>query len=71
MIAPITSRAPGWPFDVVLPKNCTRQGGVLIDQSRSIDVATRHVRYAGRATEAVMDEALGERGAIVSTGRQK
>ncbi len=69
MIAPITSRVRGWPFEVVLPEASEIKGAVLIDQSRSIDVAARHVRYAGRATEAVLDEALGKLGAIVSTGK--
>jgi mRNA interferase MazF len=71
MVAPITSRVRGWPFEVVLPDGLPVAGAILMDQSRSIDIAARHVRYAGQATEAVLDEALGKLGAIVSTGRKK
>ncbi len=69
LVAPITSRVRGWPFEVLLPKGLDISGAVLVDQTRSIDVVGRHVRYAGQSTLAVQTEALGKLGAIISTGR--
>ena len=40
----------------------------LVDQMRSIDLAARHVRAAGRVTRGVIDEALGKLGAILGRG---
>jgi mRNA interferase MazF len=66
LIAPITSRVRGWPFEVVLPPGRGIGGAVLVDQTRSIDLAASHVRSAGRTTRAVLDEALGKLGAILA-----
>ncbi len=66
LIAPITSRVRGWPFEVLLPPGPGLGGAVLVDQTRSIDLAARHVRSAGRATRDVVEEALGKLAAIVS-----
>ncbi len=69
-VAPITSRVRGWPFEVVLPDGLPVSGAVLVDQSRSIDIQARHLRYACGSSQAVLAEALGKLQAIVSTERQ-
>ncbi len=66
VIAPITTRVRGWPFEVVLPPGPGVSGAVLVDQVRSIDLAARRVRSAGQASRAVLEEALGKLGAIVA-----
>ncbi len=66
LIAPITPRVRGWPFEVVLPPGPGIGGAVLVDQTRSIDLAARQVRSAGRTTRVVVDEALGKLGAIMA-----
>lgn len=69
-VAPVTSRVRGWPFEVALPQGALVEGVVLVDQSRSIDIAARHVRYACDSSEAVLTEALAKLQAILSTGRR-
>lgn len=66
IIAPITSRVRGWPFEVLLPAGLDVVGAVLVDQSRSVDIAARRVRFVGHAAPATLAEALGKLGAIVA-----
>jgi mRNA interferase MazF len=66
LIAPITSRVRGWPFEVALPEGAGISGVVLIDQTRSIDIAARRVRYVGRAGGTMLAESLARLHAIVA-----
>jgi mRNA interferase MazF len=68
LIAPVTSRVRGWPFEVLLPEAAAVTGAVLVDQTRSIDVAARRVRFIGRVPAPVLAEALGKLGAILAPG---
>lgn len=65
MVAPITSRVRGWPFEVVLPEGADITGVALVDQTRSVDFAARHARYGAPATSSVVAEALAKLAAIV------
>jgi mRNA interferase MazF len=66
LIAPVTSRVRGWPFEAKLPEGDGIKGAVLTDHTRSIDYAARHARFAGKGSAAVLREALAKRAAIVS-----
>ncbi len=66
LIAPITSRVRGWPFEVLIPDGAAIAGAVLVDQTRSIDFAARRVRFVAAATAPVLAEALAKLAAILS-----
>ena len=66
MVAPITSRIRGWPFETRLPDNERISGAVLVDQTRSIDIEARHVRFIMRASAEVLSEALAKLAAITA-----
>lgn len=68
LIAPITSRVRGWPFEVVLPAGLAIEGAILVDQTRSIDHLARHPRLIGKAPPSVVREALGKLAAILGSG---
>ena len=55
IVAPVTSKIKGYPFEVVLAsKKIT--GAALVDQFRSVDYAARNARRAGAVSEAVFLE---------------
>ncbi len=56
VVAPITSRVRGWPFEVRLPETGEVQGVVLADQLRTVDWRARHARLGGLAPGAVLEE---------------
>jgi mRNA interferase MazF len=60
LLCPITSRIKGYPFEVLLPRNCPAQGAVLADQLKSLDWRIRRARLIGPAPAAVIDEVLAK-----------
>jgi mRNA interferase MazF len=48
IICPITRNVQPWPTKLLLPKGLAAQGGVLIDQVRSIDRGERILRIFGK-----------------------
>ena len=58
LFCPITSRAKGYPFEVLLPSTDGVSGVVLADQVKSLDWRARHARFAGHATRQVVGEVL-------------
>lgn len=66
LIAPVTSRIRGWPFEVVLSDGLSITGAVLVDQTRSIDITAGKVRFLARASPDLLAEALGKLGAIIA-----
>jgi len=56
VVCPITSTERGWPTEVKLPLGLPVSGVVLIDEVGSVDRAARHMKMAGQAPQAVMDE---------------
>lgn len=56
LFCPITSRAKGYPFEVVLPASSPVNGVVLADQIKSLDWRARRVRFELKAPPRVVSE---------------
>ena len=56
IICPITSRARGYPFEVVMPEGHAISGIFLVDQVRSVSWEERYVKKAGVAPVELLDE---------------
>jgi mRNA interferase MazF len=54
LVAAITRRVRGWPFEVRIEPNERVSGVVLADQTRSLDYVARHVTYLGAASRALV-----------------
>jgi mRNA interferase MazF len=65
LLAPITSRVRGWPFEVALPAGSEILGVVLVDQVRVVDWRARNARRAGATSGAVLDEARAKLAALI------
>ena len=65
LVAPITSRVRGWPFEVPIEPGLRVSGVVLTDQIRSVDFVSRHASYLGAAPDKLVDRVLGRLSAIV------
>jgi len=64
LLAPITSRVRGWPFEVAAPSGSGVEGVILVDQVRVVDWRARHARIAGAAPAAALDEARAKLAAL-------
>jgi len=53
---PITSRAKGYPFEVMLPEGGPVGGVVLSDHLKSIDWKERRAEFAGKVTSSALAE---------------
>jgi len=66
LLFPITSKAKGWNFEVLLPEDFeipggTQKGGsVLSDQLKSMSWQERQSDFACRAPEGILDEAMAK-----------
>ena len=58
LLCPITTRAKGYPFEVVLPPELPIDGAVLVDQLRAVDWRGRRAQLIARAPDVVR-EVLG------------
>ncbi|NOS68119.1 MAG: endoribonuclease MazF [Candidatus Peribacteraceae bacterium] len=59
MIAcPITSKAKGYPFEVLLPSGLRTHGVILADHVKSLDWRERQVKFVERASENTLDQVL-------------
>jgi mRNA interferase MazF len=56
VVAPITSKAKGYHFEVVLPPALGVRGVILSDQLKNLDWRSRKAVFEETAPEAVMDE---------------
>ncbi len=65
LMAPITSRVKGYPFEVALPNGLPIAGVVLADQVRSLDWQARRAEPICAAPAEVVEEALGKIGALL------
>jgi mRNA interferase MazF len=64
LLAPITTRVRGWPFEVLLPQGGEVSGVALVDQIRMIDWRARKVSLASEAPEPVLQEARAKLAAL-------
>ena len=55
---PITSKAKGYPFEVLLPRGLKTKGVILPDHVKSLDWRARGMRIVERVAPAVMQEVL-------------
>ena len=56
IVCPITSRARGYPFEVVIPDGQAISGIILVDQVRSVSWEKRYVKMAGVTSAKLLDE---------------
>ena len=66
LMCPVTNRAKGYPFEVILPDNLKISGVVLADQIKSLDWKAREAQIACMAPEAITAEVLGKLDALLS-----
>lgn len=64
LVAPVTSRAKGYPFEVTLPQGLPVQGVVLADHLRNVDWQARQAEFIAVAKD-VVEEVLGKVGALL------
>jgi len=64
-VAPITSRAKGYPFEVPIPVGLRCQGVILADQLKSLDWKARRLAVKGKAPEALVEDVLALVAAIL------
>jgi mRNA interferase MazF len=63
---PITSRARGFRFEVLIPPGGIVSGGVVLaDQVRSLSWIERHARFGAAAPAAVLDEVRAKIAALI------
>ena len=65
ILCPITSRAKGYPFEVLVPAESGAEGVVLADQVKSLDWRAREAERIGRVPARVTEEVLGKLGALL------
>ena len=58
LLCPITNRAKGYPFEVVIPANLGITGVVLSDQAKSLDWQVRNAEFVAHLPEVVTNEVL-------------
>jgi mRNA interferase MazF len=56
LVCPITSRAKGYPFEVVLPIGLQTTGVILCDQVKSLDWRARHATRLESVSASIMSE---------------
>ena len=60
MLCPITNRAKGYPYEVVLPQGCGVTGVVLADQVKNLDWRSRNAEFAGEVPASVVSDVLNK-----------
>ena len=58
LLCPITNRAKGYPFEVVIPKGLKVTGVVLADQLKSLDWRTRKAAFIAALPSDTVEEVL-------------
>lgn len=65
IVCPITSNVRPYAFKVILPKGLPIEGGVLVDQIKSVDQWARGHGIVGRVPEQVMADVRGLIGSLL------
>jgi mRNA interferase MazF len=60
LVCPITSRAKGYPFEVVIPQGLPCSGVVLVDQIKSLDWRARKANFITRLSVEAVNEVIGK-----------
>jgi len=58
LVCPVTSKAKGYPFEVLLPEGLEISGVVLSDQVKSLDWQARQAKYACTVPPHITTEVL-------------
>jgi len=58
LLCPITNKAKGYPFEVLIPADSDVTGVVLSDQAKSLDWRVRNAEFITEFTDAVTNEVL-------------
>ena len=58
LLCPITNKAKGYPFEVLIPINLAVTGVVLSDQAKSLDWQVRNAEFVAQLPEVVTNEVL-------------
>jgi mRNA interferase MazF len=65
LFCPITSKIKGWKSEVILADTKTK-GVILADQIKSLDWQARKIDFIEKASENIINEALGKIGALLN-----
>jgi len=60
LFCPITSHIKGYPFEVVLPRECKASGAILADQIKNLDWRIRQAKRISKAPKEVVKEVLAK-----------
>ena len=58
LLCPITNKAKGYPFEVLIPADLAVTGVVLSDQAKSLDWRVRNAEFIAQLPEVVTNEVL-------------
>ena len=58
MACPITNTFRNFPFHVKIPDESSLTGYIMIEQLKSVDYTSRHVKFVEKAPPAVLNEVL-------------
>ena len=58
MACPLTSTDRSYPFHVPVPAGSRLTGFIMVEQIKSVDYASRKVKFVEQAPRAVLDEVL-------------
>ncbi|PHM59774.1 type II toxin-antitoxin system PemK/MazF family toxin [Xenorhabdus sp. KK7.4] len=56
IVAPITSMKRGMNMEVILPKDLSTQGAILIHQIKSLDFANRQIKFIEKAPQDIIEK---------------
>lgn len=58
MVCPITNTRRDIPFHVAVPDESSLTGFIMVEQIKSVDYASRKVKFIKKASQSVLDEVL-------------
>lgn len=58
IVCPITSKAKGYPFEVIIPARYSVTGVILVDQIKSIDWRARNAEYECHLPDKIIKKVL-------------
>ena len=67
LVCPITNRAKGYPFEVVIPSGHDVTGVILADHVKSVDWKARRAEKFGHCTIDVIDEVRARLAPLLGT----
>ena len=58
MVCPVTNTRRDIPFHVAVPDESSLTGFIMVEQIKSVDYASRKVKFIKKASQSVLDEVL-------------